>query len=42
MKEKKPYYCDICEVTFGNKKSLNSHYAAVHDGKKPKKCEVKG
>ena len=31
--------CSICEKLFASKCSLKEHIAAVHDGKKPFKCD---
>ena len=32
---KKPFQCELCQIRFAQKTSLNCHTAAVHEGKKP-------
>lgn len=34
----KPFKCDICNVSFGRKNTLKTHYM-VHTGEKPYKCK---
>ena len=38
--EKKKFKCDICDVNFGCKGTLNRHVTTVHDGKKRFKCDI--
>ena len=33
-KEKRSFYCNICETYFSGKHSLKKHVASVHEGKK--------
>jgi uncharacterized Zn-finger protein len=35
---KKPFKCNICDVTFFQKGDLTKHGKTVHEGKKPHKC----
>ena len=34
----KPWACDLCDATFGEKGKLKRHTESVHEGKKPFSC----
>ena len=37
---KKPHQCPFCELSFGQKKTMQNHIDVKHqDGKKPYKCD---
>ena len=40
MKKKKPFKCNICDVSFKQKGHLKGHLESVHEGKKPFKCNI--
>ena len=37
---KKPFDCGICEEIFAENQELNSHIAAVHEGKRPQTIQL--
>ena len=37
---KKPFKCDLCEVTFSNSSNLKRHVVSVHDKKKSFECDI--
>ena len=36
----KPFKCDTCEAKFTQKSNLNTHIAAIHEGRKRLKCDT--
>ena len=38
MKGKKPFKCEICDVTFAKKGDMKNHISSIHEREGPLKC----
>ena len=38
-KQKKLFSCDLCDSNFASKQNVKRHIDALHEGKKPYKCD---
>ena len=38
--EKDKFGCEICGKNYTNERNLSKHIGAIHEGKKPFKCDI--